>query len=97
MLLTHEGATFNAARKTVNLLQANRVNYLATQIIDLNQIDHICPYLGHYQLCRKETVPFLCYTVLAICKVWVEGYIPAPVVLVCGTGLRCVVVGYLSL
>ena len=46
MRLTHEGATFHATRKTVNRLQANRVNYLAIQIIDLNQIGHICPISG---------------------------------------------------
>ena len=43
MRLTHDGATFHTAHKTVNLLQANSVNYLAIQIIDLNQTDHICP------------------------------------------------------
>ena len=46
MHLTHDGATFQTARKTVNLLQANRVNYLAIQIIDLNHINHICPTSG---------------------------------------------------
>ena len=34
--LAHDGATFHTARK----------NYLAIQIIDLNQIDHICPISG---------------------------------------------------
>ena len=56
--MTHDGATSHTARKTVNLLQANsdpiiywireanKVNYLAIQIIDLNQIDHISPISG---------------------------------------------------
>ena len=46
MRLTQDGATSHTAHKTVKLLQANRVNYLAIQIIDLNQIDHICPISG---------------------------------------------------
>ena len=42
MRLKHDGATSHTARKTVNLLQANIVNYLAIQIMDLNR-----PYLSH--------------------------------------------------
>ena len=41
MRLLHDGATSHTARKTVNLLQANRVNILAIQITDLNRINHI--------------------------------------------------------
>ena len=46
MRMTHDGATSHTTHKTVNLLQANRVNYLhvAIQIIDL--IDHTCPISG---------------------------------------------------
>ena len=44
MRLTHDGATFHTARKTINLVQAKRV-YVLT-ITDLNRIDHICPTSG---------------------------------------------------
>ena len=46
MRLVHDGATSHTTRKTVNLLQANTVNYLTIQITDLNQIDHVCPISG---------------------------------------------------
>ena len=55
--LKHDGATSHTARMTVNLLKANKDNYLAIQIIDLLKSTISVPYLGHYQLCRKETGP----------------------------------------
>ena len=46
MRLTHDGVTSHTARMTINLLLANRVNVSATQITDLNRIDHIWDFIS---------------------------------------------------
>ena len=52
MRLMQDGATSNAVRKTVNLLQPDRINGLAIQITDLNR-------MAISTLCTRDTINYL--------------------------------------
>ena len=75
MRLLHDGATSHTARKTVNLLQANRVSVLAIQITDLNRIDHILFHILDVISCVVRRRCLANVIQFEQCKVWVEGYI----------------------